>query len=51
MASELRVRINCIKKHLGALFSKVARIIPDRSMKAIECWVIDQALYEAVRGR
>jgi len=51
IAEELEVGVNCVKKHLHAIFSKLERVIPDRSMKAIECWILDQALWEAVEER
>ena len=51
MAAERGVGVNCIKKHLMAIFTKLERVIPERTTKAIECWIIDQALWEAVSER
>jgi len=48
MAAERGVGVNCVKKHLTSIFTKLERVIPERTTKAIECWIIDQALWEAV---
>lgn len=51
IASERGTTLRTVKNHLEAIFDKLERVIGARSSRAIENWILDQALYDAVTAR
>ena len=51
IARETGTTLRTVKNHLEAVFDKLERVVPERSARAIENWVLDQALFEAVVDR
>jgi len=51
IAEETGRSLRTVKNHLEAIFDKLERVIGARSCRAIENWILDQALYDAVTKR
>ena len=48
IASETGTSRHTARNHIAAVMDKLERVVRERTLRAIETWVLDQALYEAI---